>query len=633
MGKRFSFLALIMFLLMAQLSLYSQTTDKKVGAVWMWGSTLGSESTNSIVKTLTDSYTRRVYLLVKGSSGTKTNASTLTDFITKAHANNIRVDLWYIVGQDDIFLSSHPDAHQYHCPSPSAGHSTPYIATNDDVNFLYPGYKDYVLNNIKYFLTNFNCDGIHLDHIRFSHLVYSFDTLSLKMADSLGCNTQRLLDMCNQNYSFYVTNAGFVSSYTNGDTDVVKWFNMRKNIIYDYIQSIRSLIQEVRPGIALTAAFMPEGSYSPDLGDVYYAQNYSLHSKVLDMIAPMAYFDDYGQSTDWLKTVTAGAIKQAVPNCKIYTGLQAYGSVTSQQLKEEMSYAVAAGAAGLVAFRYGTITSDEWGALGSVFKGFDSTVYVTNAQMLKMCSNVCSSMSSNTTVPDTIYTDSTKTSFVSTADFYNMMTYYLRYYKNNDTIPSAIPLIKNIAGPVKATGVQTGNQILLADILAQGEKSANYIDTNKVLPNCVIVDTVSYDLPSMFWVFARTINYYYTNNAWPNYATVKTCTGPSTWTCGDIVTAVEEKESVRPLIFSLNQNYPNPFNPSTTIEFQIQKSGMVSLKVYDLLGREVTTLLSKVMNSGSYKINFSGTGLPSGTYFYRITLDNNSIAKKMILLK
>jgi hypothetical protein len=60
---------------------------------------------------------------------------------------------------------------------------------------------------------------------------------------------------------------------------------------------------------------------------------------------------------------------------------------------------------------------------------------------------------------------------------------------------------------------------------------------------------------------------------------------------------------------------------------------MVSLKVYDLLGREVTTLLSKVMNSGSYKINFSGTGLPSGTYFYRITLDNNSIAKKMILLK
>ncbi|MFA5832693.1 MAG: T9SS type A sorting domain-containing protein [Bacteroidota bacterium] len=88
-----------------------------------------------------------------------------------------------------------------------------------------------------------------------------------------------------------------------------------------------------------------------------------------------------------------------------------------------------------------------------------------------------------------------------------------------------------------------------------------------------------------------------------------------------------------PDIFTLKQNYPNPFNPTTTIEFQIPQNGFVTLKVYDVLGREAATLVHEQMNIGSYKTSFNGTGLASGVYFYRLQIGKFVEMKIMTLLK
>jgi len=94
--------------------------------------------------------------------------------------------------------------------------------------------------------------------------------------------------------------------------------------------------------------------------------------------------------------------------------------------------------------------------------------------------------------------------------------------------------------------------------------------------------------------------------------------------------------------FALTQNYPNPFNPTTQIKYQIPKEGYVTLKVYDILGREVATLVNQKQSVGRYEATFSTTGvssqISSGVYIYRLTvrsgLDGNFAAsKKMILLK
>ena len=83
----------------------------------------------------------------------------------------------------------------------------------------------------------------------------------------------------------------------------------------------------------------------------------------------------------------------------------------------------------------------------------------------------------------------------------------------------------------------------------------------------------------------------------------------------------------------LSQNYPNPFNPNTTIKFTLPEPGFVTLKVYNLLGEEVITLVSEELNSGHYKYIWNASGLSSGIYFYRLQAGNFVNTKKTLLLK
>ncbi|HEY6435169.1 MAG TPA: T9SS type A sorting domain-containing protein, partial [Ignavibacteriaceae bacterium] len=83
----------------------------------------------------------------------------------------------------------------------------------------------------------------------------------------------------------------------------------------------------------------------------------------------------------------------------------------------------------------------------------------------------------------------------------------------------------------------------------------------------------------------------------------------------------------------LSQNYPNPFNPTTTISFSIPSSTFTSLKIYDILGNELATLVNEVKPAGNYKVNFNAASLSSGTYFYRLSTEKFTQAKKMILLR
>lgn len=88
-----------------------------------------------------------------------------------------------------------------------------------------------------------------------------------------------------------------------------------------------------------------------------------------------------------------------------------------------------------------------------------------------------------------------------------------------------------------------------------------------------------------------------------------------------------------PAEFVLNQNYPNPFNPSTTISYFVPKESFVSIRIYDFLGREVTTLVNEMKPIGSYEIRFDASNIPSGTYFYTMNADSYTSTKKMILIK
>jgi hypothetical protein len=97
---------------------------------------------------------------------------------------------------------------------------------------------------------------------------------------------------------------------------------------------------------------------------------------------------------------------------------------------------------------------------------------------------------------------------------------------------------------------------------------------------------------------------------------------------------VESTEDiVTPMDFGLAQNYPNPFNPTTTIQYTLREPAMVSLKVYDMVGREVANLVQAEQGAGQYSVKFDGERLTSGTYIYRIQAGNFTATKKLILTK
>ncbi len=103
---------------------------------------------------------------------------------------------------------------------------------------------------------------------------------------------------------------------------------------------------------------------------------------------------------------------------------------------------------------------------------------------------------------------------------------------------------------------------------------------------------------------------------------------------GEPLVDVEETENTEIInSFNLQQNYPNPFNPATNISFSIQQTEFVTLKVYDVLGNEIKILVNEQKSPGSYNINFDGSGLSSGVYFYKIDAGTFRDVRKMILLK
>jgi hypothetical protein len=168
-----------------------------------------------------------------------------------------------------------------------------------------------------------------------------------------------------------------------------------------------------------------------------------------------------------------------------------------------------------------------------------------------------------------------------------------------------------------------------------------------------------------YWVNGQNllIEVCYNNNSWTAYSPVNAstatglmigyemdlptgdgCTEP-TWTASSLAyrdnmcfvmnpgTSVGTVNNIIPGEYKLSQNYPNPFNPTTKIEFALPKNGFVSIKIYDVLGREVKNLVNETKAAGYYSVDFNATDLSSGVYFYKLESNGFSDIKRMMLIK
>ena len=102
---------------------------------------------------------------------------------------------------------------------------------------------------------------------------------------------------------------------------------------------------------------------------------------------------------------------------------------------------------------------------------------------------------------------------------------------------------------------------------------------------------------------------------------------------GEKTTSAPDEAVGIPTVYSLSQNYPNPFNPATTIEYQIPKQSLVKITIFDLLGREITTLVNEQKGSGTYSVKFEASSLSGGVYFYKLEAGNFIQTRKLLFLK
>ena len=100
-----------------------------------------------------------------------------------------------------------------------------------------------------------------------------------------------------------------------------------------------------------------------------------------------------------------------------------------------------------------------------------------------------------------------------------------------------------------------------------------------------------------------------------------------------VIVDVEDEEGALPMTYKLEQNYPNPFNPSTIIKFAVPERSMVQIKIYDILGSELVTLVNEEMEMGWYEKVFNASGYSSGMYIYRMQAGDYINTKKMLLVK
>ena len=107
------------------------------------------------------------------------------------------------------------------------------------------------------------------------------------------------------------------------------------------------------------------------------------------------------------------------------------------------------------------------------------------------------------------------------------------------------------------------------------------------------------------------------------------------WIFFNPLVGIQPISNILPKSFSLSQNYPNPFNPSTKIKFSIPGSSVAQtfLSVYDILGKEITTLVNEQLKPGSYEVEWNAANYPSGVYYYKLTSGDFTETKKMVLIK
>lgn len=382
--RRLFFTLIVLTILQSHFTMLSDREEKKrkeTRGVWIWWETVKKESAEKAAEKLARYNMNMAILLVKGTSGvvvypSKTalrfdpEGDILKEMIGTCHKRGIEVHAWIVFHRDKEWLKANPHDAMHHCGKPHEGKPDPY-PVDERICPLVREYRHYIKGIIEEIITCYDVDGIHLDYIRYPHMVYCFCDRHKEKAQGMGIDFEKVRQaviktLYEEGYKDY-----FIEQYKKDDEDIVRWVDMRTDEITSFIKEIKDLIQAVKPEVRLSAAFMHEGAVEDDAFALcHYAQNYRTAGSLCDFICPMSYHKEYAKPRTWIAEIAKNAERKTGKHA--FAGIQAFiydrdkiqkSGIGGEEIAEIIKDVRRKGIKGFVLFRYGTMTDAMWEAI------------------------------------------------------------------------------------------------------------------------------------------------------------------------------------------------------------------------------------------------------------------------------
>jgi len=320
--------------------------------VWMWPKSVRVDGAEAVVSRCKRAGVTDIYFLTKGMAGTVSYRSELApmdcerdllgELLEAAHKAQIRVHAWFTSASDASYKDKHPESGRYH-----------YIKGRNQglISLVDEEYIAYMADVTRELCSNYPVDGLHLDYIRYNHLVYGWSEEDQARYAAEGADLNHLRAMMDRAFRDEEGPENFFEAYRQGDESVHALARVRRKDVVHFATTLTSVARETKPDIILSAALMPEGAYDDiAFSDVHYGQNYEDAAKLYDYALPMAYSQAYGKDGAWVRDVALGTMKRGM---QTIVGVHAYEGGTGETLQADIAALQDVPVAGVCLFREG----------------------------------------------------------------------------------------------------------------------------------------------------------------------------------------------------------------------------------------------------------------------------------------
>jgi len=321
--------------------------------VWMWPLSVRVHGAEKVIHYCARARVTDIFFLTKGLAGTTAYLSEiappmcerdlLRELLDAAHGRGIRVHAWFTSASDEIYKEKYPESGRCHY---SRGMDKGLISLADD------GYIAYMEKITRELCGKYDIDGLHLDYIRYNHLLYGWSEADMARYAAEGADIAHLRELVERTFYHDPKEENCIfDAYRAGDESALAFARARRKDVLRFAKTLTAAARSVKKELVLSAALMPEGAYDDmAFSDLHYGQNYEDAAQLYDLALPMAYSKAYDKDAAWVKMVAEGTMKRGM---ETVVGVHAYEGGTGKTLTEDIAGLQNVPVAGVCLFREG----------------------------------------------------------------------------------------------------------------------------------------------------------------------------------------------------------------------------------------------------------------------------------------